>query len=215
MLLRSVELLDRLLKSGAANELWIGGRAVDRKRANPPPGTKAANAARLDSENVEPGDRSKPELRRLFVGGVPRSCSSADLTALFSPFGHIRTSELVGEGHHDARGGHRGFGYVVFGHGNAAQRALQAAGGPEGGKRLQLAGQNLTVNVAKSQDGNGGSGGRRGGSSGRHGGRRGTSARSSERGSTVSREHHHDSRAPRGRPSAAAAGHGHGHGGFQ
>ena len=108
--------------------------------------------------------------KKLYVGNLSYSVTSSTLEALFSPFGEVRSAEVVQD---RETGRSKGFGFVEMGDDNAAQEAIRSL------HDQQHEGRPLTVNEAKPREarsgGGGGGGGPRGGGGG--GGRGGYGGR--------------------------------------
>lgn len=107
--------------------------------------------------------------KKLYVGNLPYTVSSADLEAMFSPHGTVQSAEVIVD---RATGRSKGFGFVEMGSEQEAQAAIAALAGQDHGGRA------LTVNEAKPRENRGGGfggggGGGRGGYGGGHGGGRG------------------------------------------
>ena len=110
---------------------------------------------------------------RAYVGNLPFSFTSAELTELFQGFGTVRSAEIVSD---RETGRSRGFGFVEM----DSPEALKAAMSGLDGK--PIAGRNLTVNEARERTarpagdrpayggGGGGGGGGYGGGPARSGG---------------------------------------------
>lgn len=89
--------------------------------------------------------------KRLFVGNLPWTFSSADLQALFAPYGDVQSAEVVND---RDTGRSRGFGFVEMADAQAMQQAITALNGAD------CSGRALTVNEAKERERTGGGGGR-------------------------------------------------------
>ena len=108
--------------------------------------------------------------KKLFVGGLSWNTDDAALRAAFEPFGEIEEAVVVND--RDS-GRSRGFGFVTYTDGAAADKAIAEMEGAE------LDGRTIRVNEAQDRPrrggggpgGGGGGGGRGGGGNGR--GRRG------------------------------------------
>ncbi len=98
--------------------------------------------------------------KKLYVGNLSYSTTSADLEKLFAPFGKVDSANVVED--RDS-GRSKGFGFVEMGSDEEARSAMDALNGQEHDGRA------LTVNEAKPRESHGGFGGGRGG----HGGGRG------------------------------------------
>jgi len=110
--------------------------------------------------------------KKLYVGNLPYTVTSADLERMLSEYGTVESAEVISD---RATGRSKGFGFVEMGNEEEAQAAIEALNGQDQGGRA------LTVNEAKPREarsgggyggGRGGSGGGRGGYGGGGGGRR-------------------------------------------
>jgi len=97
--------------------------------------------------------------RKIYVGNLPWSTTSADLEALFSPHGEVRSAEVISD---RETGRSRGFGFVEMVTDEGLQAAISALNGHE------MNGRPLTVNEARERTPRPGGGG--GGRSGGYGG---------------------------------------------
>jgi RNA recognition motif-containing protein len=106
--------------------------------------------------------------RKIYVGNLPWSTTSADLEAMFAPHGAVRSAEVISD---RETGRSRGFGFVEMETDDGLQAAINALNGQE------INGRPLTVNEARERTprpgGGGGGGGGRGGYGGGGGGRGG------------------------------------------
>lgn len=101
--------------------------------------------------------------KKLYVGNLPWSVTSADLEALFSPYGAVQSAEVVSD---RETGRSRGFGFVQMESQEGSDQAISAL------HESEFQGRNLTVNEARERaPGGGGGGGGRGGYGGGRGGR--------------------------------------------
>jgi RNA recognition motif-containing protein len=110
--------------------------------------------------------------KKIYVGNLPWSTTSATLQTLFSAHGAVTSAEVIAD---RETGRSRGFGFVEMGSDDDCQRAIQALNGAE------VDGRAITVNEARERaprtggggGGYGGGGGRggRGGGGGYGGGR--------------------------------------------
>lgn len=94
--------------------------------------------------------------RKIYVGNLPWSTTSADLEAMFSPHGAVRSAEVISD---RETGRSRGFGFVEMETDEGLQAAISALNGQE------INGRALTVNEARERTprpGGGGGGGGRG-----------------------------------------------------
>jgi len=94
--------------------------------------------------------------KKLYVGNLSFDVDNASLQGLFTPFGDVRSAEVI---HDRDTGRSKGFGFVEMGDDNAAQEAIR------GLNETQHNGRPLTVNEAKPrvERSGGGFGGNRGG----------------------------------------------------
>jgi len=93
--------------------------------------------------------------KRIYVGNLPWSMTSATLEGLFSPHGTVTSAEVVSD---RETGRSRGFGFVEMDSDDACQQAIDALNGSE------VDGRPLTVNEARERaPRSGGGGGGRGG----------------------------------------------------
>ena len=105
--------------------------------------------------------------KKIYVGNLPWSTTSASLESLFSAHGAVRSAEVISD---RETGRSRGFGFVEMETDEACQQAIQALNGAE------VDGRAITVNEARERTprpGGGGGGGGRGGYGGGGGGRGG------------------------------------------
>ena len=105
--------------------------------------------------------------RKIYVGNLPWSTTSADLEAMFAPHGAVRSAEVISD---RETGRSRGFGFVEMETDDGLQAAISALNGQE------INGRPLTVNEARERTprpGGGGGGGRGGYGGGGGGGGRG------------------------------------------
>ena len=101
--------------------------------------------------------------KKLYVGNLAYSVSSADLDTMFAPFGTVQSAQVIMD---RDTGRSKGFGFVEMSSDHEAQAAI------DGLHDLEQGGRRLTVNEAKPREdrGGGGGGGGRGGYSGGGGG---------------------------------------------
>ena len=105
--------------------------------------------------------------KKIYVGNLPWSTTSASLETLFSAHGTVRSAEVISD---RDTGRSRGFGFVEMESDEGCQAAIQALNGTE------MEGRAITVNEARERSprpGGGGGGGGRGGYGGGGGGRGG------------------------------------------
>jgi cold-inducible RNA-binding protein len=111
--------------------------------------------------------------KKIYVGNLPWSTTSATLESLFAAHGGVSSAEVISD---RETGRSRGFGFVEMESDDACQRAIQALNGTE------VDGRAITVNEARERaprtgggggGGYGGRGGRGGGGGGGYGGGRG------------------------------------------
>lgn len=102
--------------------------------------------------------------KKLYVGNLPWSFTSADLEALFTPFGTVQSAEVVSD---RETGRSRGFGFVQMESQQASEEATRAL------HESDMQGRSLIVNEARERSSGhgGGGGGGRGGRGGYGGGR--------------------------------------------
>ena len=89
--------------------------------------------------------------KKLFVGNLPFSTSSADLEAMFSEVGTCESASVITD---RESGRSRGFGFVEMASNEEAAKAIAAINGRE------IGGRQLNVSEAKVRSGGGGGGGR-------------------------------------------------------
>lgn len=97
--------------------------------------------------------------KKLFVGNLTFNVNEADLEALFTPFGTVRSAQVIVDRDTNRS---KGFAFVEMGSDAEAQAAIQGLDGRDHD------GRNLTVNEAKPREARTGGGGYGGG--GRSGG---------------------------------------------
>jgi RNA recognition motif-containing protein len=102
--------------------------------------------------------------KKIYVGNLPWSTTSATLETLFSAHGTVQSAEVISD---RETGRSRGFGFVEMESDEACQRAIQALNGTE------VDGRAITVNEARERAPRQGGGGYGGGRGGRGGGGRG------------------------------------------
>ena len=90
--------------------------------------------------------------KRLYVGNLGYTVTSADLEQIFAPHGTVQSAQVCED--RDA-GRSKGFGFVEMGTEEEAGKAIAALNGQDHGGRA------LTVNEAKPRENRGGSYGRR------------------------------------------------------
>jgi len=90
--------------------------------------------------------------KRIYVGNLGYTVTSADLEQLFAPHGTVQSAQVCED--RDA-GRSKGFGFVEMGSEEEANKAIAALNGQDHGGRA------LTVNEAKPRENRGGSYGRR------------------------------------------------------
>ena len=89
--------------------------------------------------------------RKIYVGNLPWSTTSADLEAMFAPHGAVRSAEVISD---RETGRSRGFGFVEMETDDGLQAAIAALNGQE------INGRPLTVNEARERTPRPGGGGR-------------------------------------------------------
>lgn len=102
--------------------------------------------------------------KKIYVGNLPWSSTSASLQTLFSAHGTVTSAEVITD---RETGRSRGFGFVEMGSDEDCQRAIQALNGQE------VDGRAITVNEARERAPRSGGGGYGGGGGGGYGGRGG------------------------------------------
>jgi RNA recognition motif-containing protein len=104
--------------------------------------------------------------KKLYVGNLPYSMTSEDLSEKFGEFGTVMSSKVITD---RDTGRSKGFGFVEMGSDSEAQAAIDKLNGSD------MGGRPLKVNEAKPQErrpaGGGGGGGRGGYGGGGGGGR--------------------------------------------
>lgn len=103
---------------------------------------------------------------KLYVGNLAYSVTNATLESLFSPFGEVRSAQVIQD---RETGRSKGFGFVEMADANSAREAIAAL------SEKEYEGRRLTVNEARPREdrsfgGGGGGGGRSGGGGGSRGG---------------------------------------------
>lgn len=101
--------------------------------------------------------------KKLYVGNLPYSVTSADLERMLSEYGTVESAEVISD---RATGRSKGFGFVEMASEDEAHAAIEALNGQDQGGRA------LTVNEAKPREARSGGygGGRGGGGRGGYGG---------------------------------------------
>jgi cold-inducible RNA-binding protein len=92
---------------------------------------------------------------KLYVGNLSYEIDNAALEDLFTPFGAVRSAQVIQD---RDTGRSKGFGFVEMSDDGAARKAITELNEKDCG------GRPLTVNEAKPREDRGGFGGRRGGS---------------------------------------------------
>jgi hypothetical protein len=95
--------------------------------------------------------------KKLYVGNLPFSTTEADLREAFGKHGEVTSAAVVMD---RETGRSRGFGFVEFADGAAADAAMQALNGAD------MDGRSIRVNEAHDKRGGGGGGGGYGGGGG-------------------------------------------------
>jgi cold-inducible RNA-binding protein len=96
--------------------------------------------------------------RKIYVGNLPWSTTSADLEAMFAAHGAVRSAEVISD---RETGRSRGFGFVEMESDEGSQAAIDALNGHD------INGRALTVNEARERTPRPGGGGGRPGGGGR------------------------------------------------
>ena len=99
--------------------------------------------------------------KKLYVGNLAYTTSSADLEQMFAPYGHVESAQVIED---RDTGRSKGFGFVEMGSDAEAQAAIKAMHGQVSNNRT------LTVNEARPREDRGGGGGGGGGFGGGRGG---------------------------------------------
>lgn len=99
--------------------------------------------------------------KKLYVGNLSYSVTSASLEQLFSQYGDVRSAEVIQD---RDTGRSKGFGFVEMGDDNGAKDAIA------GLHDVEHDGRRLTVNEARPRENRGGGGGGGGGYGGKRGG---------------------------------------------
>jgi RNA recognition motif-containing protein len=103
--------------------------------------------------------------KKIYVGNLPWSTTSATLETLFAAYGPVQSAEVISD---RDTGRSRGFGFVEMATDEGCQKAIDGLNGTE------VDGRAITVNEARERaPREGGGGGGRGGYSGGGGGRGG------------------------------------------
>jgi cold-inducible RNA-binding protein len=89
--------------------------------------------------------------KKLFVGNLPFTTTSADLESLFAKAGTCESASVITD---RATGRSRGFGFVEMASQEEASRAIAELDGTE------IGGRKLSVSEARERTGGGGGGGR-------------------------------------------------------
>ena len=90
---------------------------------------------------------------KLYVGNMTYGMTNANLESLFSPFGEVRSAQVVMD---RDTGRSKGFGFVEMGNEQSSKSAIDALNGKD------VDGRALTVNEARPREDRGGGGGRGG-----------------------------------------------------
>ncbi len=90
--------------------------------------------------------------KKLYVGNLSYQVSNADLEGLFTPFGEVRSAEVIQD---RDTGRSKGFGFVEMADENGARDAIK------GLHEQEHDGRSLTVNEAKPREDRSGGGGAR------------------------------------------------------
>lgn len=98
---------------------------------------------------------------KLYVGNLTYNVNETDLEALFTPFGTVRSAQVIIDRDTNRS---KGFAFVEMGSEGEAQAAIDGLNGRDHD------GRNLTVNEAKPREARSGGGGGYGGGGGRSGG---------------------------------------------
>jgi len=101
--------------------------------------------------------------KKLYVGNLPYSVSSADLERMLSEYGTVQSAEVIND---RETGRSKGFGFVEMNSDAEADAAINALNGTDQG------GRSITVNEARPREPRSGGGGYGGGGGGYGGGGR-------------------------------------------
>ena len=85
--------------------------------------------------------------KKLYVGNLAYTTSSADLEQMFAPYGHVESAQVIED---RDTGRSKGFGFVEMGSDSEAQAAIKAMHGQVSNNRT------LTVNEARPREERGG-----------------------------------------------------------
>ena len=88
--------------------------------------------------------------KRLYIGNLPFSTTDDDLRSLFEAHGELESVSVIED---RETGRSRGFGFVEYAQGDAADKAIQALDGQDFG------GRSLRVSEARERSSGGGRGG--------------------------------------------------------
>jgi RNA recognition motif-containing protein len=99
--------------------------------------------------------------KKLFIGGLSWNTDDDGLRQAFERFGDIEEAKVITD---RDTGRSRGFGFITFADGEAAEKAMAEMDGAD------LDGRTIKVNEAQDRDRGGARGGRPGGGGGRGGG---------------------------------------------
>jgi RNA recognition motif-containing protein len=102
--------------------------------------------------------------KKIYVGNLPWSTTSAELEQMFAEHGAVRSAEVISD---RETGRSRGFGFVEMETEEGMNQAVQALNGRD------MGGRPLTVNEARERTPRSGGGGYGGGGGGGYGGGRG------------------------------------------
>lgn len=80
---------------------------------------------------------------KIYVGNLPWSIDSEELTRMFEPFGQVISANVIMD---RATGRSRGFGFVEMGEADEAQAAISALNGTDSGGRA------LRVDLARERE---------------------------------------------------------------
>ena len=81
--------------------------------------------------------------RKIYVGNLPWSTTSADLEAMFAPHGAVRSAEVISD---RETGRSRGFGFVEMVSAESAQAAINGLNG------LSVDGRTISVSLARPRE---------------------------------------------------------------
>jgi len=134
--------IDRATGEGASGLLALSAMSAARSDGKPL-SVPADSSSRFDTGDAAPTLKATPSrriplrLRNVYVGALPLSFTDADLTALLSEFGKVKSCRMFNTGARVAEIG-RAYGFALFEDSTSAERAVAALDGkPLGNARIQ------------------------------------------------------------------------------